>query len=89
MLALFSFRFCPRHLRTDDANNLPEQQEQLNKLNLALINAINDDGSIYLTQTQHAGKMVLRFTAGHFDMDRSAIETAFQSICRVARSMPT
>lgn len=49
MLSLFSFRYTP------------PGAEDLDALNLRLVGAINDDGRTYLTQTQHAGKTVIRF----------------------------
>ena len=40
--------------------------------NLALVNAINDDGRIYLTQTRVDGHVAIRFQAGQFETDRGA-----------------
>ena len=50
VLSLFSFRLAGR----DDAAQID------------LLTRINDDGRIYLTQTRHAGRIVLRFQAGSF-----------------------
>lgn len=33
----------------------------------ALLTRINDDGRIYLTQTRHAGRFVIRVQVGQFD----------------------
>jgi aromatic-L-amino-acid decarboxylase len=76
ILSLFSFRYKP-----DDAG------ADLDALNLRLVNAINDDGRIYLTQTSHDGTLVVRFVAGQFDAQESDVEIAFDTICEVARAL--
>ena len=75
VLSLFSFRHTPDEVRDLDAHNL------------ALINAINDDGRIYLTQTNHEGQFVIRFVAGQFDMRHEDIDIAFEAITEVARNL--
>ena len=75
-LSLFTFRYVPEGFAED-----------VDALNLRLVNAINDDGRIYLTQTRHNGQFVLRFQAGPFDMTAKDIEIAFETICSVARSL--
>ena len=73
VLSLFSFR----HKSADD----PDQH------NIALVNAINDDGRIYLTQTRVDGRIVIRFQAGQFDMTREDAAAAFDVITEVARKL--
>lgn len=73
VLSLFSFR----HRGGEDAD----------RHNLALVQAINDDGRIYLTQTRVAGAIAIRFQAGQFDMTRDDMEVAFATITEVARSL--
>lgn len=46
----------------------------------ALLEAINDDGRTYLTQTMHEGRFVIRLTLGQFDMTRDDLEVALQAI---------
>ncbi|MDB5551137.1 MAG: amino acid decarboxylase, partial [Rhizobium sp.] len=53
--------------------------------NLALINAINDDGRIYLTQTRVDGAIAIRFQAGQFDMTEEDAKTAVDVILEIAR----
>ena len=72
-LSLFSFRHCPESATDLDAHNL------------ALLNAINDDGRIYLTQTRVDGRLVIRFQAGAFDATRDDVMAAFDAITEVAR----
>jgi len=79
VLSLFSFRYRPDGA-SDDA---------LDALNLQLVNAINDDGRIYLTQTNHDGVLAIRFVAGQFDSTEEDIAGAFDVIAEVARSLPT
>lgn len=46
-----------------------------------LINALNDDGRIYLTQTDHQGRFVIRMTVGQWDTSRDDVMFA----CRLIR----
>ncbi len=73
VLSLFSFR----HARGAD----------LDAHNIALVNAINDDGRIYLTQTRVDGKIAIRFQAGQFDSTEADVDTAFDTITEIARWM--
>lgn len=75
VLSLFSFRHVPAHI------------DDLNKHNVDLVNAINDDGRIYLTQTAHEGMTVIRFVAGQFDMRKEDADIAFEAITEVARKV--
>ncbi|WP_223422265.1 pyridoxal phosphate-dependent decarboxylase family protein [Tateyamaria pelophila] len=50
-----------------------------------LVDAINDDGRIYLTQTLVDGVKVIRFTAGQFDCEEQDFDTAFDTITQIAR----
>ena len=49
-----------------------------------LVDAINDDGRIYLTQTLVDGQKVIRFTAGQFDCEERDFDTAFEAITDIA-----
>jgi aromatic-L-amino-acid/L-tryptophan decarboxylase len=71
VLSLFTFR----HLGEGDND----------ARNLALLNAINDDGRIYMTQTRVDGRLVIRFQAGQFEMTEADAETAFDVIVELAR----
>lgn len=71
MLSLFSFRYEP------------EGADDLDALNLDLVNAINDDGRIYLTQTRIDGELVIRFQAGQFDCTEEDVDAAFDVICEM------
>ena len=72
MLSLFSFRHEPRNVADLDDHNL------------TLVNAINNDGRIYLTQTKVDGQSVIRFQAGSFDMTEADADTAFDVIVEIA-----
>jgi aromatic-L-amino-acid decarboxylase len=73
MLSLFSFR----HKATGDADDH----------NLRLVNAINDDGRLYLTQTRVDGRVAIRFQVGQFETTAEDVNTAFTVICDCARSL--
>jgi aromatic-L-amino-acid decarboxylase len=59
-LSLFSFRLAGR----DDAAQI------------AYVNAVNDDGRIYVTQTQVDGRIAVRFQVGQFGTTRADVEFA-------------
>ena len=73
ILSLFSFR----HETAGD----PDRHT------IAVVNAINDDGRIYLTQTRVDGAIYNRFQAGQFDMQAADAETAFTVITEIARRL--
>ncbi|WP_121060573.1 pyridoxal phosphate-dependent decarboxylase family protein [Chachezhania antarctica] len=75
VLSLFTFRYVPEGTADPDA------------LNLALVNAINDDGRIYLTQTRVGDRMVIRFQAGQFETTADDVAMAYDVICEVARAL--
>ena len=68
MLSLFTFRYTPKGV------------EELDALNQSLVNAINDDGRIYLTQTRVKNNLVIRFQAGQVDVTREDVMLAFEVI---------
>ncbi|TIW66956.1 MAG: aspartate aminotransferase family protein, partial [Mesorhizobium sp.] len=48
--------------------------------NLRLVNAINDDGRIYLTQTKVDGAIAIRFQAGQFEATAADVEAALAAL---------
>ncbi|QDI77853.1 MULTISPECIES: pyridoxal phosphate-dependent decarboxylase family protein [Leisingera] len=75
MWSLWSFRYAP------------EGAANLDDLNLRLVNAINDDGRIYLTQTRLDGELVIRFQAGQFETTEADVMMAFDVITEIARNL--
>ena len=53
----------------------------------ALLEAINNDGRIYLTQTIHDGQFVVRVTMGQFDMEERDARMAATVIADIAASL--
>ncbi len=49
-----------------------------------LIEAINADGRIYLTQTTHQGRFVIRMSVGQFETTEADIEMACDVIAELA-----
>ena len=78
-LALLTFRYRPRGL--DD--------EALDRLNERLLNALNDDGRVYLTQTRVRGRYVIRFAIGQLYTTRAHVERAWQVITQTAGGQPS
>ncbi|MGI6853060.1 pyridoxal phosphate-dependent decarboxylase family protein [Mesorhizobium sp. 1B3] len=72
MLSLFSFRHIPPAGGDSDAHNQ------------RLVDRINDDGRIYLTQTRVDGQLAIRFQAGQFDATEADVDEAYDTIVRVA-----
>ncbi|MFC6688088.1 pyridoxal phosphate-dependent decarboxylase family protein [Jhaorihella thermophila] len=75
MWSLWTFRFAPEGAGDPDA------------LNLALVNAINDDGRIYLTQTRVDGKLAIRFQVGQFDTTEADVMMAGDVIAEIAAGL--
>ena len=75
MLSLFSFRHRPAGGADADAHNL------------ALVNRINDEGRIYLTQTRVDGRVAIRFQVGQFEATEADVDAAFDAIVDAARAM--
>lgn len=75
MLSLFSFRHKGGAGADSDEHNL------------RLVNAINDDGRIYLTQTKVDGGVAIRFQAGQFEATADDIDAAFDVITEIARCL--
>jgi aromatic-L-amino-acid decarboxylase len=75
MWSLWTFRYTP------------EGATDLDALNLRLVNAINDDGRIYLTQTRVDGQLVIRFQAGQFETTEADVMMAFEVITDIARNL--
>lgn len=76
MLSLFSFRHEPDGVADLDAHNLD------------LVNRINADGRIYLTQTSLDGRIAIRFQAGSFAMTEADADIAFDVITEFAGTNP-
>ncbi|HUG62689.1 MAG TPA: pyridoxal-dependent decarboxylase [Methylomirabilota bacterium] len=72
VLSLFSFR--PIATGGGDAD----------ALTLALVEAINDDGRIYLTQTRVDGRLAVRFVVGAFDTTEADVAAAYEVIAEIA-----
>lgn len=85
ILSLFSFRYAPSAILSIE--DLNERRQQLHQINSRLLEMINDDGNIYLTQSDHEGDYVIRFVAGQFDMQEREIEQAYQTITCIARNI--
>ncbi|NEK21938.1 aspartate aminotransferase family protein [Sulfitobacter sp. JBTF-M27] len=75
MLSLFTFRY------------VPNGAIDLDTLNQDLVNAINTDGRIYLTQTRIDGALVIRFQAGAFSCTEDDVRMAYDVITEIANQM--
>ena len=73
--SLFSFRYAPPGAVDLDA------------LNLKLVDAINADGRIYLTQTRLDDKVVIRFQVGQFECAEADVASAYDVIAEIARML--
>ena len=76
ILSLFSFRYAPAGAADVDA------------LNQALVERINDDGRIYVTQTRHEEKFVIRFQVGQTSTTRADVMLAWDVIREIADRLP-
>ena len=71
--SLFTFQFTPSGRDADAAT-------------AELLERVNADGRIYLTQTSHGGKFVIRMTAGSFDCTRDDVMMAHDVLLELAAS---
>ena len=78
VLSLFTFRYCPPGLTPDACD----------ALNARLLQAINDDGRIYLTQTQVDEPFVIRFRTGQTETTQDDVRLAGDVIRELARGLP-
>jgi aromatic-L-amino-acid decarboxylase len=76
-LALLTFRYRPGG--EDDAT--------LDRLNERLLNALNDEGRLYLTQTRVRGRYVIRFAIGQTYTERHHVRQAWSAISETARGL--
>jgi aromatic-L-amino-acid decarboxylase len=70
-LSLFTFQHAPEGESPDAATE-------------RLIQRVNDDGRIYLNQTTHDGRFVIRFQVGQFDCTRDDVMQAVDVLREVA-----
>jgi aromatic-L-amino-acid decarboxylase len=75
ILSLLSFRYRP------------EGAADLDALNARLIEAINDDGRIYLTQTRFQDQSVIRFVVGQTYTTEADVAFAWDAIREIARGL--
>jgi len=74
-LSLFSFRHVPDGVADMDAHNR------------RLVEAINADGRLYLTQTLHRGQFVIRFQVGQFDTTEDDVMLAVDAVAEIAAGL--
>ncbi|WP_274629108.1 pyridoxal phosphate-dependent decarboxylase family protein [Arvimicrobium flavum] len=75
MLSLYSFR----HIAGDDRD--------LDMHNLSLVEKINADGRIYVTQTRVDGRVAIRFQVGQFETTTADVDFAYDVITEIAGSL--
>lgn len=69
--SLFTFQYCPNDVSANDAT-------------ADLLERINNDGRIYLTQTRHSDDFVIRVQVGQFDCTRDDVMSVYDVICELA-----
>ncbi|HWK66694.1 MAG TPA: pyridoxal-dependent decarboxylase [Rhizobiaceae bacterium] len=75
VLSLFSFRHVPPPGGDPDSHNQ------------RLLERINDDGHIYLTQTRVDGHLAIRFQVGQFNSTEADVDEAYDAIVRAAATL--
>ncbi|WP_181707533.1 pyridoxal phosphate-dependent decarboxylase family protein [Chthonobacter rhizosphaerae] len=75
VLSLFAFRWTPAGATDLDAANL------------ALVEAVNRDGRVYLTQTRHDGRIAIRIQFGSFEMTEEDAREGWRVIREVAAGL--
>lgn len=69
------FRVRPPHVA---------EEEELERLNAAVLEGVNSAGRVYLSHTKLKGKYALRLAVGNLGTTRRHVQTAFEEVCRVA-----
>ncbi|MFT4977233.1 MAG: aromatic-L-amino-acid decarboxylase [Myxococcota bacterium] len=77
-LALLNFRYTPPDV-TDPA--------ALDALNRRLVEAINDDGRLYLTPNTLGGRASIRFSIGQTHTRRRHVEEGWAAVCEIAATL--
>jgi aromatic-L-amino-acid/L-tryptophan decarboxylase len=77
-LALLSFRYRPAGIQDGD---------RLDSLNERLLNAINDDGRLYLTQNRLRGRYTIRVAIGSTWTERRHVEEAWAIVREIAAGL--
>ena len=76
-LALITWRYAPRGVNP----------ESLDPLNERLLQAINDDGRLYLTRGSVDGRMVIRFSIGQTRTEARHVHSAWKTIQEIAATL--
>jgi len=79
-LSLVCFRYRPKNVKSSDA---------VNKLNMALMQKINESGRIYLTHTRVSGLVTLRMVIAQTHVTRKHVQDAWYLIRQTAMKMKT
>ncbi len=74
-LGLFSFRIRRKGMKDG---------QELDALNARLVDAVNADGTLYLTQTVHDGRYVIRVSIGTTTTRASDIDLTYQTVTALA-----
>jgi aromatic-L-amino-acid decarboxylase len=77
-LALFCFRYRPPGIGDEG---------HLDELNARLLEALNDSGEVYLTQTRVQDRYTIRFCVGQAGTEERHVDKAWQIIQQTARSL--
>ena len=75
-LGLFSFRLRPPGM---------EDGERLDQINARFLDAVNQDGTLYLTQTFHEGRYVIRVSIGSSTTTEGDVDVAYKRLVELAK----
>ena len=78
---------APRSLALVNFRYAPASAEDLDALNERLLDAINDDGRIYLTRNSVRGEFAIRFSIGQTGTDRVHVEEGWNVVREIARGI--
>lgn len=95
-LALFTFRIVPELTaqrsvtRTENGevgDEDEDEQRRVDEINRRLVNAVNDDGTLYVTQTNHRGRYIVRLSIGSTLTTEKDINVAYDRLVHIARGI--
>jgi glutamate/tyrosine decarboxylase-like PLP-dependent enzyme len=86
-LSIATFRYVPRELR--DGVGQPDVEERLNRLNEALLDALQRNGEAFVSNAVVGGRYLLRACIVNFNTTRADVEALPDIVVRTARALQT
>jgi glutamate/tyrosine decarboxylase-like PLP-dependent enzyme len=84
-LSIATFRFVPADLRASIGD--PEAETYLNRLNLAILDRIQREGNVFVSNAVLHGRYVLRACIVNFNTSDADVDAVPDAVARVGRAL--